>query len=79
MRASLLFLAFALVACKPRYIESTRDGVTARSAKLGLYTKEIVAKQPPETLVAADATICRVSPDVYRNSAEHTLVYCNWQ
>jgi hypothetical protein len=76
---------FAIVAsivfagCKPPYVEAGRNGAVIRSSKLGLYRKEVVAKDPPETLVAADGTICRVAPDVYKTSAEHSLVYCNWQ
>jgi hypothetical protein len=68
-----------VAACRPRFIEGGRNGAVIRSSKIGLYTKEVIAKQPPETLLAGDGTSCRVSPDVYKGSAEHTLVYCSWQ
>jgi hypothetical protein len=72
--------AFLLVAgCKPRYVAAGHDGVVIRSSKIGLYTKEVIAKQAPDTLIAGDGTTCRVSPDVYKGSAEHGLVYCSWQ
>lgn len=75
---ALLFTAFA-ASCRPPFVEAGRNGAVIRSSKIGLYTKEVVAKQPPETLIAGDGTSCRVSPDVYKGSAEHTLVYCSWQ
>jgi hypothetical protein len=47
--------------------------------RLGWYTKKVVAKTPPETLNAGDGTICRVSPDRFRDTALEALVHCNWQ
>jgi len=78
----LVFVAaVGLSACSHRpYIEANPpNGVVVKSAQLGMYRKEIIAKQDPETLVAPDATICRVSPDVYKSAALHSIIYCNWQ
>lgn len=44
-----------------------------------MYHKEVFEKKDPDTLVAPDATICRVSPDVYKSAALHSVMYCNWQ
>jgi hypothetical protein len=44
-----------------------------------LYRKEVVTKQEPDTFVAPDATICRVSPDVFKSTSLHSIAYCNWQ
>lgn len=49
------------------------------SARTGWATKEIVGKRAPETLVANDGTICRVSPDRFANSRVGTSLRCNWQ
>ena len=71
----------SVAACSRRpYIEpNPPNGVVVTNAKIGMYHKEIVAKRDPETLVAPDATICRVSPDVYKSAALHSVIYCNWQ
>jgi len=46
---------------------------------IGWSTKRIVTKQPPETLVAEDGTVCRVSPDRYKDTDLKALVQCDWQ
>jgi hypothetical protein len=78
--ALVIFSLFAVGACaRPRYIEPTPHGAVVTSAKVGLYTKEVMTKKDPDTLVADDATICRVSPDQYASTRVHSMVYCNWQ
>jgi hypothetical protein len=71
----------SVVACthRPVYVEPSPNGVVLTSAKLGMYHKEVVTKKDPDTLVAPDATICRVAPDVYKSAALHSVIYCNWQ
>ena len=54
-------------------------GVVVESARLGWGTKEVVQKRAPEALLARDGTICRVSPDRFRETAVGELVRCNWQ
>ena len=50
-----------------------------KSDRLGWYTKRVVTKQAPETLYAEDGTICRLSPERFRDTAVGALLYCNWQ
>jgi hypothetical protein len=82
VRTSLFFAAaVGVAACShPRYIEADPPhSVVIKPAKLGMYHKEVMAKKDPDTLVAPDATICRVTPDVYKSAALHSVMYCNWQ
>ena len=73
-------LAVSALACQPRYVEPTRGGgVVIKSDRLGWYTKKVVTKQAPETLYAEDGTICRLSPERFRDTAVGALLYCNWQ
>jgi hypothetical protein len=39
----------------------------------------VLTKQPPETLVADDGTVCRVAPDRYRETEAGALIACPWQ
>jgi hypothetical protein len=66
---------------RPPVIEtSPRGGVGVRTGpRTGLYTKEVLTKKEPDTFLADDGTICRVPADRYKDTAVHTLVYCNWQ
>ena len=82
MKAFILVVTAAILpACshRPVYVEPASNGVVLTNAKLGMYHKEIVTKKDPDTLVAPDATICRVAPDVYKSAALHSVIYCNWQ
>ncbi|OLE14332.1 MAG: hypothetical protein AUG20_04545 [Gemmatimonas sp. 13_1_20CM_3_60_15] len=81
MRLFLVVAAAGLTACSRRpYVEpAPPHGVVLKSAKLGLYRKEVVTKQEPDTFVAPDATFCRVSPDVFKSTSLHSIAYCNWQ
>ena len=54
-------------------------GVTVTSARIGWYTKKVMTKREPETLLAEDGTICRVSPDRFRATKSGSAVLCNWQ
>jgi hypothetical protein len=66
-------------AARPPVIEPAPNGVVVRPARIGLYTKAVMTKKEPDTLLADDLTICRVAADRFRDTAVHTLVYCNWQ
>jgi hypothetical protein len=79
-RLGFLVAIVAIAGCsRPRYVEPTPRGVVLKSAQLGMYRKEVVTKQEPDTFVAPDATICRVSPDVFKSTPLHSIAYCNWQ
>jgi len=80
MRSLMLVLLVSVVACmRPLYVDPAPNGAVVKSAKIGLYTKEVMTKKDPDTFVADDATICRVSPDRYASTRVHSMVYCNWQ
>jgi hypothetical protein len=64
---------------RPPVIETTPKGVVVKSARTGLYTKAVLTKKEPDTFLADDGTICRVPADRFKDTAVHTLVYCNWQ
>jgi hypothetical protein len=70
-----------VVGCGPRppVIEPAPHGAVIRAAKTGLYSKNVMTKKEPDTLIADDGTICRVPAERYRDAALHSLVYCNWQ
>jgi hypothetical protein len=74
-------MALLLSGCsgRPPIIEATPNGAVVRTARTGLYTKAVLTKKEPDTLLADDGTICRVPADRFRDTAVHTLVYCNWQ
>jgi len=83
VRAGFVVVAVTAIAIacthRPIYVEPSSNGVVLTSGKLGMYHKEIVTKKDPDTLIAPDATICRVAPDVYKSAALHSVIYCNWQ
>ena len=75
-----LAIAFALTGgCVHPHIEPRPGGAVIKSTRTGWYTKKVVTKTPPETLLAEDGTICRVAPDRYAHTDVGTLVYCDWQ
>jgi hypothetical protein len=70
----------ATSSCARPFVEPARNGgVAVRSARIGWYTKKVVTKRAPETLLAEDGTICRVSPDRFEATASGSAVLCNWQ
>jgi hypothetical protein len=64
---------------RPPVIEPAPHGAVVTSARIGMYTKAVMTKKEPDTLLADDGTNCRVSADRFRDTAVHTLAYCNWQ
>jgi hypothetical protein len=79
--ATVSVSAILVVGCGPRppVIEPAPHGAVIRAAKTGLYSKNVMTKKEPDTLIADDGTICRVPAERYRDTALHSLVYCNWQ
>jgi hypothetical protein len=74
-------VAVLLAGCshRPPIIEPAPNGAVLHSARIGLYSKAVLTKKEPDTFLADDGTICRVPSDRFRDTALHTLVYCNWQ
>ena len=86
LRSLVLLLSVAVGAggCAstgPARVETTPGGGVAvvRGMRLGWARKAVATKQPPETLVARDGTVCRVAPDRYNDTAPGALVDCDWQ
>jgi hypothetical protein len=81
-RAVLMLGMVAATGCAShrRFVEPVgASGVVVKSDRLGWYTKQVVAKRAPETLLADDGTICRVAPDRFKGTDTGAAVYCNWQ
>jgi hypothetical protein len=79
-RTVIAAIGIAATSCvKPIIEPGPTGGAVVKSARLGLYSKKVVAKRAPETLVAEDGTICRVAPDRFSGTDAGTAVYCNWQ
>lgn len=78
--AAIALLAVPLTGCTSTTRVGARPGgVVVNSANTGWATKKVVTKKPPEALMALDGTICRVSPDRFKDTAVGALVPCNWQ
>ena len=82
-RSRILALSALLVAgaaCAGPYVEPVPSGgVVTRSARTGVYTKKVVAKRAPDTLLAGDGTFCRVVAEVFEHTGTGKMVRCNWQ
>ena len=79
LNAAAALLLSACMSSRPPVVEQAPHGAVIRSARTGLYTKAVMTKKEPDTFLAEDMTICRVAADRFRDTAVHTLVYCNWQ
>ena len=79
LNAGAALLLSACMSSRPPVVEPAPRGAVIRSARTGLYTKAVMTKKEPDTFLAEDMTICRVPADRFRDTAVHTLVYCNWQ
>jgi len=80
-RISLSFVVVACVmSCRPGVaaIGSPDRGPSREPALAPETTREVVAKQEPDVLVARDATTCRVGPDVYARVSVGSLMRCRW-
>lgn len=79
--AALLFAACATrapFAGRPT-IESTKGGVSVRNGSVGWATKRALTKQPPETIIAQDGSVCRVAAQRYADTKVGDDVACDWQ
>ena len=74
-----VLLLAAAPACSRR--GTSVQGVPAHPAHVsrGVMSKRVTAKRAPATLVAADGTACRVSPERFRDATNGTLEYCDWR
>ena len=84
LRVVLIPLVGAAGAClggaPPRLRTSPAGGgAIVGGVRLGWETKTVLTKQPPETLVADDGTVCRVAPDRYKDTAPGARIVCEWQ
>lgn len=86
LRSLILLLPLAVAAggcasAGPARVETTPGGGVAvvGGMQLGWARKVVATKQPPETLVARDGTVCRVAPDRYNDTAPGALIDCDWQ
>ena len=79
LNAGAALLVSACMSSRPPVVEPAPRGAVIRTARTGLYTKAVMTKKEPDTFLAEDMTICRVPTDRFRDTAVHTLVYCNWQ
>jgi hypothetical protein len=79
LNAGAAVLLAACTSARPPIVEARRNGADVRNARLGMYSKAVLTKKEPDTFLAEDGTICRVSADRFRDTAAHSLVYCNWQ
>ena len=82
-RGPLVLLLASLAACSagPTRAESTPRGDVgmAIGPELGDGIKRVLTKDAPATLIAADGTVCRVSPDRFAETEVGDRVRCDWQ
>ena len=77
---ALGILMSSVASCMPQFIGAgPTGGVGIGPQRLGWYTKKVIAKRPPEALIASDGTICRVAPDRFADTRVGAAVHCNWQ
>ena len=80
-RFSFAFLVFVTAGCRANaptvgptaVMTPTREPVIAPE-----NTREVMSKQPPDALIARDASICRVGPDVYASTNVGAMFRCRW-
>lgn len=81
-QVSLAFLVLVLAAaCRPHAPvvgETTRVGPTNEPVLAPESTREVMAKQAPDALIARDGSSCRVAPDVYTSTSTGSLFRCRW-
>src|SRR5690348_12596779 len=79
----ILFVTAGAVACAAgpaRVIPAPSGGITVeQGAQLGWATKRVLTKQAPSTLIAQDGTVCRVSPDRFKDTQVGRDTACEWQ
>jgi hypothetical protein len=77
MRQRLIIVALALLVSGC----ASALGPAATPDEFGALTsaKELVAKRAPETLIARDGSICRVSPDRFEDADVGQTLRCRWR
>ena len=78
-----LLLAALVAACAPGPREvliqpPDRIGVQY-GVRLGWAIKRVSTKQPPDTVVAEDGTVCRLAPDRHAETQVGGHLDCDWQ
>lgn len=82
MRAALALTLLA--ACTPALGRGTPQTSTApptagtRAGAAPPATKRVAAKRAPGTLVAEDATLCEMAPELFSGTGVGTMVRCSW-
>ena len=77
-----ILIVACVVACGPRaQVSPTSSGGVRvdQGARLGWSTKRVLTKQEPSTLIAQDGTICRVTPDRFKDTQVGRDTACDWQ
>ena len=72
-------LLVSVLACSRRGTYVQGVPVQAGNVSRGVMSKRVTAKRPPDTLVAADGTSCRVSAERFRDAENGALAYCDWR
>jgi hypothetical protein len=73
-------LALAALGACAGGLRAGAGGVAAGTARTGPGVKKIVAKRPPELLLAEDGSGCDVAPDRFRDTPVGALVDCgDWR
>jgi hypothetical protein len=79
----ILFVICGAVACSssPARVSPTPTGGirVEQGLQLGWAIKRVVTKQEPSTLIAQDGTVCRVSPDRFKDTKVGRDTTCEWQ
>jgi len=79
----ILFVTVGVMACTAgpaRVAPRPSGGISVEGGtQLGWATKRVLTKQAPSTLIAPDGTICRVSPDRFKDTQVGRDTACEWQ
>ena len=80
---TLACAAAATAACTTqsgRALPTARPAVVASTIRTGPGRKKVLAKRPPQLLLAEDGTHCDVGPDVFRHTDVGAFYYCpDWR
>ena len=80
MMRSIFVVIVAVVACTPgAQVTPTPGGVRVDPPRRRGGPNRGRTKQEPSTLIAQDGTICRVTPDRFKDTQVGRDTACNWQ
>jgi len=76
----LLITIFGAIGCaRPDYADTWPDRLSLSAGpQPGYGIKQVVEKQAPETLIADDGSVCRVSPERFSRAREKRWISCHW-